>query len=84
MPGVSMILEPKFKSYIWEKVVVCWPVKLESEIGNVLIFRSESREFIKVDFPTPLCPEKTHVLPIIILLSSSILIFFFPETEIVL
>ena len=54
MPGVSIILDPNSRSYISENVVVCWPDKLDLEIGKVLILIFESNLFIRVDFPTPL------------------------------
>ena len=79
MPGVSIILDPNSRSCISENVVVCWPDRLDFEIGNVLILIFESSLLINVDFPTPLWPEKTHDLPFMISFNLSILIPFFPE-----
>ena len=60
-----MICPPNSSGCISAKVVVCFPLKCESEISPVGMSKFESRVLIKVDFPTPEWPETIVTLSFI-------------------
>ena len=81
IPGVSIILASKVKSYISANVVVCCPCMLCSEITFVFNCKLGSSALTKVDFPTPECPENMLTLPIISAFNSSIPFISVEETR---